>query len=258
MANRSRRDELKTQRRARHARRWRQTRHCAETVSFVVAVVVATAASVAFERGRRCRQDTARRGAGGPPHPVQHGAPRRGAAGLRGEARRHDGCGVGDIREANAGEYRVALVVEPYESKARGLASHPSVVDLAEVAEKVAQVARLRLRRQVANKNLRGEGVPAVVSSAPRSGTREERCVCRARASVHGAQRGPSRSARPALPWCLCARHLHSHRTRQLPTAQGGSAAPGRVLPSAPLTHWIRPVRLRRQINRFLETFPYC
>ena len=171
MANRSRRDELKTQRRARHGRRWRQTRHCAETVFFVVAVVVASAASVAFERGRRCRQDTARRGAGGKPHPVQHGAPRRGAAGLRGEARRHDGCGVGDIREANAGEYRVALVVEPYESKARGLASHPSVVDLAEVAEKVAQVARLRLRRQVANKNLRGKGVPAVVSSAPRSGT---------------------------------------------------------------------------------------
>ena len=95
-------------------------------------------------------------------------------------------------------------------------------------------------------------------SARPRGAAQEKSAAfCRARASVHGAQRGPSRSARPALPWCLCARHLHSHRTRQLPTAQGGSAAPGRVLPSAPLTHWIRPVRLRRKINRFLETVPY-
>ena len=69
---------------------------------------------------------------------------------MRGEARRHDGCGVGDIREANAGEYRVALVVEPYESKARGLASHPSVVDLAEVAEKVDDRLIRELHCQVA------------------------------------------------------------------------------------------------------------
>ena len=51
-------------------------------------------------------------------------------------------------------EYRVALVFKPDECEARRLARHPRIVDLAEVAEKVAQVARLRLRRKVSDEDL--------------------------------------------------------------------------------------------------------
>lgn len=51
-------------------------------------------------------------------------------------------------------EYRVALVFKPDECEARRLARHPRIVDLAEVAEKIAQIARLRLRRKVSDEDL--------------------------------------------------------------------------------------------------------
>lgn len=55
-------------------------------------------------------------------------------------------------------QYRVTLVVEPYEAEARRLARHPRVVDLAEVAEEVAEVARLGLGGQVPDENLLTQG----------------------------------------------------------------------------------------------------
>jgi len=44
-------------------------------------------------------------------------------------------------------KYRVAFVIKPYEAKARRLARHPGIVDLAKLAEEVVQVARFCLGR---------------------------------------------------------------------------------------------------------------
>ena len=58
-------------------------------------------------------------------------------------------CMTGESRE-----YRVAFVIKPHEAEAGRLARYPRVVDLAKVAEEVAQGARLSLGRQVANEDL--------------------------------------------------------------------------------------------------------
>ena len=57
-------------------------------------------------------------------------------------------------RSGGIQEYRVALVVKPHEAKARRLARHPRIVDLAKIAEKVAEIPCLCLWRQVSDKNL--------------------------------------------------------------------------------------------------------
>lgn len=51
--------------------------------------------------------------------------------------------------------YRVALVFEPNETKARRLARDPGIGDGAKVPKEVAQVARLRVGVEVADKDLR-------------------------------------------------------------------------------------------------------
>jgi len=59
--------------------------------------------------------------------------------------------------------YRIALVVEPYEAESRRLARHPGVVAHTIVAEEVAQVFAVAVRREVPDEHLQGmQGISAL------------------------------------------------------------------------------------------------
>jgi hypothetical protein len=69
---------------------------------------------------------------------------------------RRDGRDCETLESRNGGyrEYRISLTIEPNKAEARGLSSHPAVVDHSIITKKITKIPHFCFWRNVSNKNL--------------------------------------------------------------------------------------------------------